>query len=74
MTVLRRRNPSPASSMPATMCPENSGEGVVLRHCLERVAVRAHEEGMLESMTTANSPLRDSNTKGNEEGRVGVFQ
>lgn len=72
MTVLRRRNPSPASSMPATMCPENSGEGVVLRHCLERGM--AHEEGMLESMTTANSPLRDSNTKGNEEGRVGVFQ
>jgi hypothetical protein len=38
------------------------------------MAVRAHEEGILESMTIANSLFRDTDTKGKEGRRAGVFQ
>lgn len=52
------------------MSPESPLEGVTLRHCPERMAVRAHEDGMLEPMTTANPPFRVSNIRGKKEGRA----
>lgn len=77
MGVLRTRDisgeeeaydcPTSSCQPPGTMNPENPLESVVLRHCLERMAVRAHEDGRLEPMTIASPPFRDS---GKEEGRA----
>lgn len=52
------------------MSPESPLEGVNFRHCPERMTVRAHEDGMLEPMTAANSPFRVSNIRGKKEGRA----